>query len=130
MTQKANITAMRETSRNMYRKDALSREIAVLDPSNGYAIVTARLYYPGNTAYACIWISSTSKTPYARGTGKAGGYGYHKESAALSEAIADAGIKLSECISGRGERAMRDACEAIARAVTGKRRFIVHEAHA
>ena len=130
MTQKANITAMRETPRNMYRKDQLAREIAVIDPATGRAIVTARTYHPGSVAYACIWISSTERTPYARGTGKAGGYGYHKESAALAEAISDAGIQLSKSISGVGDRAMRDACEAIARAVTGKRRLIVHEAYA
>lgn len=127
---KANIKAMRETPRNMHRKDHLSREIAVLDPATGRAIVTARTYYPGTVAYACIWIASTARTPYACGTGKAGGYGYHKESAAFAEAISDAGIQLSESISGVGNGAMRDACEAIARAVTGKRRLIIHEAYA
>lgn len=71
MTQKADISAMRETPRNMYRKDQLTREIAVLDPATGRAIVTARLYYPGNTAHACIWIGSTARTPYSRGTGRA-----------------------------------------------------------
>lgn len=127
---KANITAMRETPRNMHRKDSLDKEIAVIDPANGRAIVTARIYYPGSVAYACIWIASTPKTPFARGTGKAGGYGYHKASAALAAAISDAGIVLSESISGVGDSAMRNACEAIARAVTGKRRLIVHEAYA
>lgn len=130
MKQKADIIAMRETSRDMYRKGELTLEIAVLCPATGCAIVTARIYHPASVAYACIWISSTSKTPYARGTGKAGGYGYHKESAALADAIDDAGIRLSHSISGHGHSAMRDACEAIARAVSGKRRLIVHEAHA
>ncbi|MFX5068880.1 hypothetical protein ABTC68_19770, partial [Acinetobacter baumannii] len=67
---------------------------------------------------------------YGRGQGKAGGYGYHKPSAALADAISDAGIRLSRSISGCGDDVMRDACEAIARALTGKRRFIVHVAHA
>ena len=127
---KANINAMRETPRDMYRKDQLTREIAVIDRDTGRAIVTARTYCPGTVAYACIWIGSTSRTPYARGTGKAGGYGYHKESAALAQAISDAGIQLSQSISGVGDKAMREACEAIARAVSGKRRLIFHEAHA
>lgn len=136
---KANIENMSETSRKMKRKDVLDKEIAVLDPKTGRAIVTARIYYPHSVAYACLWISGNGR--YASGTGDAGGYGYHKESAALDEAIADAGITLHGDVYGRerttkrayingvGDGAMLEACEAIARAVTGKRKFIVHVAH-
>lgn len=123
---KADISAMRETPRDMMRKDELSQEIAVIDPTSGRAIIIARIYYPGNVAYACVWIHGKA---YARGTGKASGYGYHKASAALAAAIQDAGIKLSHSVSGVGDRVMTDACEAIARAVTGKRRLITHIAH-
>lgn len=126
---KANTTNLRETPRNMFRKDdSLYREIAAIDPATGKALVIARIYHPGTVAYACIWIHGANR--YGRGTGKAGGYGYHKASAALSEAIDDAGITLSESISGVGDSAMERATDAIARAITGKRRIIIHVAHA
>lgn len=144
MTLKANISGLRETTRNAKRGDSLYREIVVLDPATGRAIVTARLYWPGEvTCYASVWIYGNrgAVRSYGRGQGKAGGYGYHKPSAALADAISDAGITLHgdvygrektnarAYISGVGDSAMESACEAIARAVTGKRRFIVHTAH-
>lgn len=130
---KANITAMRETSEDMPRKDSLDKEIAVIDPVTGRAIVIARIYIPASVAYCALWISGPNA--YGRGAGKAGGHGYHKPSAALQDAISDAGITLRErtnkraTINGVGDSAMVEALEAIARAVTGKRKFIVHIAH-
>lgn len=47
-------------------------------------------------------------------SGSASGYGYHKGSAAAADAIANAGISLSENISGVGNDAMQEALEAIA----------------
>ena len=46
--------------------------------------------------YACIWHNNGS------GSGYAGGYGYHKASAAAQAAITSSGIDLSEDIDGRG----------------------------
>lgn len=139
MSIKANISAARETSKDMPRKDSLNQEIAIIDPASGRAIVTCRIYIPGSVAYCALWISAPDC--YARGAGKAGGYGYHKPSAALQSAISDAGITLHGDVYGReshkrrayidgvGDSAMVEALEAIARAATGKRRFIVHKAH-
>ena len=121
---KADVSNLRETTKNARRNNGFDREIAVLDPATGRAIVTARIYYPGTVAYCSLWVSG------GRGQGSAGGYGYHKPSAALADAIQDAGIVLDRSISGVGDSAMTEACEAIARALTGKRRFIVHVAHA
>lgn len=126
---KANVVNLCETDRTYGRHESgFYREIAVLSPADGHAIVTARIYWPGQTAYCALWISD--KTRYGRGQGKAGGGGYHKASAALADAIKDAGVELDRSISGVGDAAMEQACEAIARALTGKRRFIVHVAHA
>lgn len=130
---KANISAMRETSKDMPRKDSLDKEIAVIDPATGRAIVIASIYIPATVAYCALWIHGSNA--YGRGAGKAVGYGYHKPSAALQDAISDAGITLHErtgkraYINGVGDSAMVEALEAIARAVTGKRKFIVHIAH-
>lgn len=110
-----------------YRKDQLSREIVAIDPATGRPLVIARIYYPRATAFACIWLKGGN---YARGGGKAGGGGYHKESAALGAAIRDAGVELSESISGHGQHAMTDAVEAIAKALAGKRKIYIHESYA
>lgn len=70
-----------------------------------------------STVYASIWVHGDTKgANYRSGHGSAGGYGYHKLSAALGEAIGSAGIELSERIGGVGERAMEDALLAIAKA--------------
>ena len=132
---KANIQFLTESTRNIdsYRRSkrrlkGFCREIAAICPSTGRVVVTARFYYPTSVAYCCVWIHGENKP--GTGRGKAGGYGYHKESAALADALGDAGVILDESISGHGNRAMIDAIEAVARAVTGKRKFIIYEAHA
>jgi hypothetical protein len=125
---KATISPRKNDNLPNYRKEnALSREIAALDPKTGRAVVTLRTYYPNQTAYACVWIHAGDV--HARGGGKAGGGGYCKESAAAHAAQAAAGVTLSESVNGRGMRAVEDAVLAAARAATGKRKFLVHVAH-
>jgi len=56
-------------------------------------VITAR-FYMGRSAsasvvYCCLWINNVCS-----GKGNAGGYGYHKESAALQAALTSAGIEL------------------------------------
>ena len=60
--------------------------------------------------YASIWLRGGN---YASGTGWAGGYGYHKASAAAQAAIDSAGITLGQPIDGRGDTAITDALHAI-----------------
>lgn len=66
-----------------------------------------------STVYAAVWVHGPSM--YASGKGTAGGYGYHKESAAVGDAISSAGFDLSKHINGCGERPMIEALEALAR---------------
>jgi hypothetical protein len=91
--------------------------------------LVARIYGTGAANTACLWINTTNKKhPYGlhvSGSGKAGGYGYHRASAALGEAIHNAGFTLSESISGRGESAMREAMLALAKVAGIKRPAIV-----
>ena len=58
--------------------------------------VEARFYMgrsaSASTIYCSIWINSGEI--HTSGTGKAGGYGYHKESAAFAEAVKNAGVTL------------------------------------
>lgn len=65
----------------------------------------------GSVVYCIVWISGNNK--WGRGVGQADGYGYDKRSAALGAALDDAGIMLSEDISGRGDCAEGEAIRAI-----------------
>lgn len=86
--------------------------------------ITLRLYGTGNKNFACLWIRGQDR----RGSGSAGGYGYHRPSAAVQEAITNAGISLANPIDGAGEEAVREALLAISKALKVKRPAIV-EAH-
>jgi hypothetical protein len=132
---KVDVSGLKEHDKiSSYRKEkGFYRQIAMVDSRDGSVIVTARFYWPGRdgggTCYACVWISGDSV--WGRGGGKAGGYGYHKESAALEEALGRAGVKLSEGIGGRGDQAMFTALESLARAmIKGKRKVFRVMAHA
>ncbi len=78
------------------------------------AVVELRLYGTDQTWYAAIWMHSKEKSIHTSGTGSAGGYGYHKPSAAAAEAIENAGFKLTNDISGVGDGAIIEAIQAIA----------------
>ena len=90
-------------------------------------IITVRCYMgrsaSASTVYASIWVNAPDI--HTSGKGKAGGYGYHKESAAIAEAIESAGITLDANISGVGDCAIRDALTAIANALGFERVLIV-----
>jgi hypothetical protein len=134
---KAKFNSERKTKyTSSHRKEVkvYFEEYAALVPSSnkGYtkAAVTLRLYLTDSKAYCCIWIASGPKFDnYTQGSGSAGGYGYHRPSAAAGEAIRNAGFGLSEDINGRGDEAIREAVQAIARAV-GYPRALIHKAHA
>jgi hypothetical protein len=114
-----------------YRKESsFWREMCLIDLDKGSAIVSARFYGSSSVVYCCVWIwPHAYGQDGARGAGKAGGYGYDKRSAALSEALSDAGVTLAKNIAGVGESAEREAMEAIARQF-GIVRPMIHEAHA
>lgn len=112
-----------------FRKESsFWKQISAIDPRMGRELVTARWYGSGSTVYCCLWVHGDGR--HGSGAGKAGGYGYHKPSAALHVAIELAGIKLDQAIHGRGDQDMESAIEAIAKAVTGKRNIYIVRAHA
>lgn len=90
----------------------------VLDPA-----ITLRLYGTGSRNSACLWVSHGDD--YRNGSGQAGGYGYHRPSAAAQEAINNAGFALDTPIDGLGEEAMREALLAIAKCLGVKRPAII-----
>jgi hypothetical protein len=110
--------------------------IAINKDGRAYDAVTLRIYGTDAKSYACLWTHSNcswenAKDYWRNGSGSAGGYGYHRASAAAQEAIYNAGIELSEDINGRGDSAIHEAVKAIARAMWDESVYIyITEAHA
>jgi hypothetical protein len=89
--------------------------------------VELRLYGTGKMNYACLWINHDGT--HAHASGSAGGYGYHRPSAAAQEAISNAGIRLAFPIDGVGSNAIEEALCAIADAL-GVKDYALTRAHA
>ena len=122
---------------NHRKESKFSKEFTVLVNGRNYdgkpclhELIQLRIYWTDSRAYACIWIHGGKNKFYASGSGFAGGYGYHKESAATEEALTSAGIVIDyrDSISGRGESAMESALMAIARKL-GYRKAHICKAH-
>lgn len=85
---------------NHSREKEIVGAYSVLGKINGEMreILTARAYMgrsrSASTVYASIWVHGLTADTCTSGKGSAGGYGYHKESAAFAEAISSANIEL------------------------------------
>ena len=109
----------------------LTQRIVVLDDSGTKRKLVDCRFYMGRSrnasvVYCSLWLTGTvsSENVWVSGSGKAGGHGYHKTSAAMQNAITAAGFTLVENdgvtlspIDGRGDGAMRDAAIALAAAL-------------
>lgn len=105
------------------RDKELVRGIKVLENKNGDSIIDCRLYMgrssTASTVYCNLWIHGGSI--HGAASGKAGGYGYDKKSAAVSSALDNLGVKLypdggikPANIAGVGDSAIRTALLAVA----------------
>lgn len=131
-TQSATLSTRKHKFTSSFRKEnALHKTFAALIPSDYgqemAAVVDLRIYYPGSVAYAAVWLRP-KEGESTNGTGKAGGGGYCKVSAAAGDAIRNAGIDLAVRIDGVGEDAVREAVLAIASAIgyPDARLFVAH----
>lgn len=102
--------------------------VVAVDHYGKIAEPVAARFYMGKSAtasvvYCAIWVDDCCS-----GKGTAGGGGYHKQSAALAEAIRSAGIELDTDIDGRGDTLMKEALVAITRMLgfTGEIKIISH----
>lgn len=107
---------------------ASAYSVISLDGGEMRETVTARSYTGrsrgASTMWATVWIAG--RDGWRSGSGSAGGYGYHKESAAIQAALIAAGVQLSEAVGGRGDGALRDALLATAEAARpGCKHFLV-----
>lgn len=91
-----------------------------------HALIELRLYGTGNQNFACLWVHGEQIN--TQGSGRAGGYGYHRPSAAAGEAIRNAGFSLSHDIGGVGDDAIKEALGAIAECL-GIKNFGIFHAH-
>lgn len=81
-----------------------------IDGGKIHELVDLRIGATDGAAYACVWVKIPDH--WACGSVKAGGYGYHRESAAAGEAFSRAGMEFDEGINGCGNGAIRDAVQA------------------
>lgn len=88
-----------------------------------YPKIEARFYGTGNMNFCCLWVHT--EPVHTQGSGSAGGYGYHRPSAAFSEAVRNAGFTLSKDVAGVGYEAVREAMLAMAKTLKIKRPAIV-----
>jgi len=104
-----------------------------INPEDNQTVIDCRIY-TGRRPYcsriiAAVWVHDKKGQRYSHGVGIAGGYGYHKGSQAIEEAIKELGIKLDENIGGHGYEACIRAFNAIMSAL-GYTSFVTAEFHA
>lgn len=132
---KARLTTEKQNAKGDYtKKEVVSyREVVVSTRSGIETPVVCKCYMgrssSASVVYANLWIRG--KNFYTSGSGSAGGYGYHKESAAVQGAITSAGVtlhgspyggerdnnKTQTYIDGVGDSAIDQALLAITRAL-------------
>lgn len=129
---KASIVKKQDNARRPDNKELVSAcSLVVRLPSGELReVVTARCYMgrsaSASVVHAVIWVRCADGH-WTSGSGSAGGYGYHKESAAIADAIKSAGIELKDLdrtdrkdrwfdLGGTGTSHYPQVFEAIARA--------------
>lgn len=130
-TQKVKSITFQNSFNTSHRKENhfLQEFAAFVNTKEGLRnCATVRVYGTNAKNYACLWYNDSRR--WASGTGSAGGYGYHRPSAAVAEAFENSGVKLLNDISGRGDEAIREALEALAKKLYPRRKTFIHVAHA
>ncbi len=125
-TMKVTFKSQESNAINYGGKKELTESLKTVAYKDGrfYIVVDARFYSGrsagASTVYCAIWVHGDHF--YTSGRGNAGGYGYHKTSAALSDACKSAGIEIEKngkywYFHGCGDRAMREAVSVITEAL-------------
>lgn len=114
---KAYFTGERSNAKNLYGSKEVVNEKTAAVAYNGKVEtpVTVRWYMGrssnASVVYCSIWVhGGLSPKPFnTSGHGSAGGYGYHKESAALQDALDSAGIELYGDVYNREPKSKKQA---------------------
>lgn len=105
-----NMGSEKETTNRMQLVAVVDGEIRVPLDARFYMGRSSR----SSVVYCSVWMRSKDGKRHLAGRGSASGYGYHKESAALDDAMASAGVAFTRRFDGCGTEAMRVAIEACA----------------
>jgi len=128
---KASIVKKAENAKRPDNKELVSAYSLVVRLPSGdmREVITVRCYMgrsaSASVVHAVLWVRCADGE-WTSGSGSAGGYGYHKESAAIADAIKSAGIDLrdleNDCkdhwfaLGGTGTSYYPQVFDAIARA--------------
>jgi len=138
---KAQIVKKAENAKRPDNKELVSAySLVVRLPSGELREVVTVKCYMGRSAsasviHAVLWVRCADGH-WTSGSGHAGGYGYHKESAAIADAIKSAGIELQDLdrtdrpdrwfdLGGTGTSYYPQVFEAIARAAGYRGRTLI-----
>jgi hypothetical protein len=137
---KAQIVKKAENAKRPDNKEIVSAySLVVRLPSGELREVIIVKCYMGRSAsasvvHAVLWVKCADGH-WTSGSGHAGGYGYHKESAAIAQAISSAGIELKDTendrkdhwfdFSGTGTYYYPQVFEAIVRAAGYRGRTLI-----
>lgn len=97
-------------NRNHRKENAFAKEykaVAIVE-NEIIEVLTCRVYATNARHYCCIWLHSDL---YLSSSAYAGGYGYHRESAAISEALENMGFEFDKNFYGTGKQV--EALEAV-----------------
>jgi len=103
---KASIVKKAENARRPNNKELVSAYSLVVRLPSGEMreVITVRCYMGRSTSasvvHAVMWVKCADGH-WTSGSGHAGGYGYHKESAAIADAVKSAGIELQDMENDR-----------------------------
>ena len=103
---KAHIIKKAENAKRPDNKELVSAYSLVVRLPSGdmREVITVSCYMGRSTSasvvYAVLWVRCADGH-WTSGSGHAGGYGYHKESAAIADAIKSAGIELQDLENDR-----------------------------
>lgn len=134
-----NVEGIRLTDREREEKNGLGHGYKAIMIKEGKVedLVDLRISSTSSAAYAVVWLYSPKVKDkdgqkirdafWNNGSGRAGGYGYHRQSAAAESAFSRAGVQLSQGIGGCGDQAIREAVQAVGKALApkGARVFVV-----
>jgi hypothetical protein len=132
-------TPVQSSGRKKSKNAAATDVFIAIDPSdldNEFSkyYVVCRVYRSLNSASNTVEIQiytkdNTSAFNGRQAVAKAFGFGYHRPSAALHDAITMVGIELKYPIDGVGDTAMIEAIAAIAKDICGVERPVVIKTH-
>ena len=90
------------------KENGFYQQYSLVDIGHRKEIMIVRFYATEARIYCCLW--GLHDLQFS-GSGYAGGYGYHKASAAMQSALDSAGVVMDRSIDGVGDSAIEGVLE-------------------